>query len=210
MQRGAQRLARLVDGVLDLAKMEQGEQMFAMQRANMLDICKRAAEAVESLLKEKTITLKLQSSESHVDVVCDQDKIMQVIINLMGNAIKFTPVGKSITIDVSVTQLDHDRRVTVAVTDEGIGIPDDEVELIFESFKQSSRTDNGAGGTGLGLAICRNIVDAHSGKIWAQNNKNQAGEPAGACVSFTMPCVLAEGNRVISMKNMEAIYGKAA
>lgn len=210
MQRGAQRLARLVDGVLDLAKMEQGEQMFAMQRANMVDICKRAAEAVESLLKEKTLTLNIQSSEPHVDVVCDQDKIMQVVINLMGNAIKFTPVGKSIAIDVSVTQLDHDRRVTVAVTDEGIGIPDDEVELIFESFKQSSRTDTGAGGTGLGLAICRNIVDAHNGKIWAQNNKNQAGEPTGARVSFTMPCVLAEGNRVISTKNMEAVYGKAA
>jgi signal transduction histidine kinase len=206
MGRGAQRLVRLVDGVLDLARMEEGEQMFSMQRANMVDVAKRAAETVESLLKEKNLTLKLDHSEMHIDVVCDQDKIMQVITNLIGNAIKFTPSGKAITIKSSVVQQDHDRKVTVSVIDEGIGIPENEVEMIFESFRQSSRTDTGAGGTGLGLAICRNIIDAHNGKIWAENNKEQTG----ARVSFTMPCVLAEGNRVVSRKTTEAVYGKAA
>ena len=211
MGRGAQRLARLVDSVLDLAKMEEGEQIFCMQRANMVEVAKRAAETVESLLKEKNLTLKIDTQEAHIDVVCDQDKIVQVLTNLIGNAIKFTPAGKSITIKTSVSQQDHDRKVTVAVIDEGVGIPDEEVELIFESFRQSSRTNTGAGGTGLGLAICRNIIDAHNGKIWAQNNKDaDSKEQTGARVSFTMPCVLAEGNRVISTKSTEAVYGKAA
>ncbi len=204
MQKGAERLVRLVDGILDLAKLEQGEQMFAMRRANMVDVITRASEAVISLMKEKNLTLKIKHDDSAIDAVCDQDKIVQVMTNLLGNAIKFTPSGKSITIEASVAQQDFDRKVTISVLDEGIGIPEDEVEMIFESFRQSSRTDTGAGGTGLGLAICRNIIDAHSGRIWAENT------PTGARVSFVMPCMLAEGNRVVANKHMEAEYGKAA
>jgi two-component system, sensor histidine kinase and response regulator len=207
MQKGAQRLARLVDGVLDLARMEQGEQIFAMQRARVKDVIQRASETVESLIKEKGLTLEIACKDEALEAVCDQDKIVQVLTNLLGNAIKFTPSGKRIIIEAVVDdQPEHDRKLTLSVIDEGIGIPDDEVEMIFESFRQSSRTDTGAGGTGLGLAICRNIVMAHHGRIWAENNTNQSG----ARVCFTMPCVLAEGNRVVTTKTMEVPYGKAA
>jgi signal transduction histidine kinase len=206
MQKGAQRLSKLVNEVLDLARMEQGEQMFTMAKSNMVDIAARSAELVQSLANEKKLTLKLEHALPAIDVVCDQDKIMQVITNLLANAIKFTPNGNAITIEMVVNNQDTDRRITVAVVDEGIGIPENEVEMIFESFRQSSRTNTGAGGTGLGLAICRSIVQAHSGRIWAQNNPSGKG----ARVSFTMPCMLAEGSRIVANQTVEVKYERAA
>ncbi len=193
MQQGAGRLSRLVGEVLDLAKLEHGEHVFQLARTDMHELTSRAADLVEPLLKEKNIGLKLDCPDNHPLAVCDQDKIVQVITNLLGNAIKFTPTGRNITLRTSTLQGDTGPQVEVDVIDEGLGIPEEEKEVIFESFRQSSRTNNGSGGTGLGLAICRHIIGAHGGRIWAENNAGSAG----ARFTFVMPATLQEGRKII-------------
>ena len=108
----------------------------------------------------------------------DEQKIGQVIRNLLSNAIKFSPDNKV----VSIVAKRCDTTVVVSVSDEGPGIPENELEAVFDKFAQSSRTKTGAGGTGLGLSICREIVDAHGGRIWATT-----GGDGGACVQFELP-----------------------
>lgn len=195
MQKGAERLSRLINEVLDLAKLEHGEHVLECKAAEMRDLSTRCAEQVAALLMEKNVTLTLEGDAS-VPAVCDQDKIMQVITNLLGNAIKFTPAGKRITLRARA--LEAPKRAEVTVIDEGIGIPEGETEAIFESFRQSSRTNTGAGGTGLGLAICRRIIGAHNGSIWAENN---TGAP-GARVTFIIPALAAEGRHTTHTQSM--------
>jgi signal transduction histidine kinase len=103
---------------------------------------------------------------------------MQVLRNLLSNAVKFSPDGGRIELSL---QSDA-QSVVVGVRDHGVGIPEAELETIFDQFVQSSRTKTGAGGTGLGLAICREIVTAHRGHIWAENRPE-----GGAALFFTLP-----------------------
>lgn len=203
--KSSERLCRLVNQVLDLAKLEQGEHEFWMARGNMRELAGRSVEMVRPLLEEKALILDVDMSADDVSAVCDHDKIMQVITNLLSNAIKFTSSGKRIAIQIYENGPAEARHAVVSVVDEGVGIPETEQETIFESFKQSSRTNTGAGGTGLGLAICRNIVEAHGGRIWAENN---LGEP-GARVTFTLPVVAREGKHIVIL-HTEASHAHAA
>jgi two-component system sensor histidine kinase ChiS len=117
---------------------------------------------------------------------CDHFKIAQVIRNLLSNSIKFSPVGKMILITLSDTTLEKKDRVLpalqVSVFDNGIGIPEGELDSIFDKFSQSSKTKTGAGGTGLGLAICKEIIVAHQGRIWGEHN-----QPQGSVFRFVLP-----------------------
>ncbi len=206
IQTSTERLCKLVNEVLDLAKLEHGEHKFLLKRSDMRELLTRSAETVQGLLKDKNITLKFDCPDEPVMAVCDRDKIVQVLTNLLGNAIKFTPAGSTITLHTHVEGEQSDAQVAVSVIDQGVGIPDDEKESIFESFRQSSRTNTGAGGTGLGLAICRGIVQAHGGRIWADNNENGPG----ASVSFVLPAVQVEGTRVINLHTTEVHHEDAA
>jgi signal transduction histidine kinase len=111
--------------------------------------------------------------------------------NLLSNAIKFTPQGKNLFIDFQVSSLKLGKRSTDAQTvpalactirDQGVGIPEDELDAVFDKFVQSSKTRTGAGGTGLGLAICKEIIEGHGGSITAQNNAE-----GGAAFTFILP-----------------------
>lgn len=116
----------------------------------------------------------------------DHAKIIQVMTNLISNAIKFTPEGSTITVSIEEATLKKRKEqipaVQVTVKDEGVGIPEDEIETVFDKFIQSSKTKKKSGGTGLGLAICREIIVHHGGKIWAENNQD-----GGATFSFMIP-----------------------
>jgi signal transduction histidine kinase len=112
---------------------------------------------------------------------CDALRIGQVLRNLLSNAIKFTGPGGEVVVEVGPAAQPAGA-VRVSVTDNGVGIPHDELERIFEKFIQSSRTRSNAGGTGLGLAICREIIAAHGGRIWAES-----GAGAGSRFVFVLP-----------------------
>jgi DNA-binding response OmpR family regulator len=114
-----------------------------------------------------------------VELLVDPDRILQMVINLISNAIKFSPPNTTIEVTGRVA----DETYVVAVRDEGRGIPEDKLDLIFERFKQVDASDSrDKGGTGLGLAICLSIAEAHGGKIWARR-----AEPRGSVFTFTLP-----------------------
>jgi signal transduction histidine kinase len=180
-------LLSLLNDLLDLSKIESDQMDYDMIEVDLQLIVNNIIENFNSWAVEKELTLNLETSTSSVKAVCDEFKIRQVIRNLLSNAIKFTPSGKIITISISLNNLNRNENfsipaILISIKDEGVGIPQDELETVFDKFIQSSKTKTGAGGTGLGLAICKEIIKAHSGKIWAENNPE-----GGATFSFMLP-----------------------
>ncbi len=202
----SERLARLVNEVLDVARFEQGEHHFSLRRSDMSELLARSTEMVRALLQEKNIEITFEQLAEDVTVTCDQDRIVQVITNLLGNAIKFAPRNSRINIRSGLLSQEGENSIFVSFIDQGVGIPEFEKEVIFEPFRQSSHTKTGAGGTGLGLAICRGIIRAHGGQIWAENNDSGIG----ANVTFTIPCKLPEGQHSIHTNTLEAQHETAA
>jgi PAS domain S-box-containing protein len=185
------RLLGLLNDLLDLSKLEAGKVVYKMEPVNIWQVIKDSASGMEVIWKEKNINLKVEDPLVSTKIVCDKYKVIQVIHNLLSNALKYTPEGKHITISFDSGELPFGQRLTdkklisvlkVSVKDEGVGIPDDELNSVFGKFIQSSKTKTGAGGTGLGLAICKEIIQAHNGKIWAENNQE-----GGATFSFMLP-----------------------
>jgi signal transduction histidine kinase len=171
-------LLSLVNNLLDLAKFESGKMTFDFQPTQVSLLVGKVADEFTSLVSERELTIHYEESESRTSATVDRDKLMQVTRNLLSNAVKFSPRGG--TIELSVAQRDQTLRVRVA--DQGAGIPDAELQTIFEEFVQSSTNQKSAGGTGLGLAISRQIVAAHNGKIWAENQST-----GGAAFFFEIP-----------------------
>jgi signal transduction histidine kinase len=171
------RLLALLNDLLDLSKLEAGRMKmeFVPTDANM--IVANVVDEFKSLVSERGIYLCLLGTAER-RAAMDPGRIMQVLRNVLGNSVKFSPTGGTITLTVSSPP----GRLRVTIEDEGVGVPEDELELIFGKFMQSRKTKTGAGGTGLGLAICREILDAHGGRIWAEK-----GRPVGAAFTFEIP-----------------------
>jgi signal transduction histidine kinase len=133
---------------------------------------------LSSLLESRRQTCEVHATADNCHVLGDRKRIGQVLHNLLGNAIKFTPEDRRIFVEIAPATLPAGRRAAdsgemaalrLTVADEGVGIPPGELESIFDKFSQSSKTATGAGGTGLGLAISREIVLAHRGIIRSRN-----------------------------------------
>ncbi len=177
------RLARLINQLLDINKIESGKSEW---HDTELDLAEEARAAVATLQAEISespdIMVELDLDPATPPVVADRDRIRQVFLNLLSNALKFTPSG---FIRVSVAPLPQGRGVEARVQDSGVGIPESELEHVFDQFHQvssPSRDDAQTRGTGLGLAICRQIVEYYGGKIWAESTLGQ-----GATFVFTLP-----------------------
>ncbi len=175
----ADRLARLINDLLDLSRIEAG---IKLKRTN-LSLPTVAREVVESLAPvaaEKRISFEIEFADNNLTAWADPDRIAEVLTNLLGNAIKFTPTRGKVT--VSLVR-NGDDWVKVSVADTGPGIPSDEAKRIFDKFYQVSQPERQkAMGTGLGLAIAKTLVELHGGKIWL---KSEAGR--GSTFSFTLP-----------------------
>ena len=134
------------------------------------------ASDVLSLLNEKNLKFKFEKLTKEAIINADKDKIIQVVFNLVTNAIKFSSENENITVTISDSELENEKTNTispalfVSVEDQGIDIPAEELTAVFNKFVQSSRTNTKAGGTGLGLAIVKEIINAHKGKIWAESS----------------------------------------
>ena len=177
-----QRLLNLLNDLLDLSKLEARKMQFEFKPTQIQNIINNCIEEQQTRLEEKALTVIQKNPDFDLDVQMDATKISQVITNLLSNAIKFSPEGKAIEIKVAKDELLSKPALTVVISDEGIGIPESELESVFDKFIQSSKTDTKAGGTGLGLAISKEIIDNHQGKIWAESNQT-----SGATFSFTIP-----------------------
>jgi signal transduction histidine kinase len=186
ISRSANRLMLLLNDLLDLSKLEAGRMEYSFQAGNLLLITREAVAEIENTVDMKGIRVRLTEPDFDVKVKCDQFKIGQVVRNLLSNAVKFSNINGEIKIDFEKaairTSNNNKPAVKVIFQDNGIGIPDDELNVIFEKFVQSSKTKTGAGGTGLGLAISMEIIHAHAGEIWAENNPR-----GGAVFYFLLP-----------------------
>lgn len=160
---------------------QSGESLLSLLN-DLLDLAADAIAELGLLAQEKGLHVELMASENNLLANVDASRYSQVIRNILANAIKFSPEGGHIILRLFQSQLAEKEAVTLEVTDNGIGIPAEKLEMIFDKFVQSSKTKTGAGGTGLGLAICREIVEAHGGKMTAGNSLN-----CGAVFTVNVP-----------------------
>lgn len=189
IQVSGNRLMILLNNLLDLAKLEAGRTEFHFAENDLRDVVDHTFIELEPLLLQKSITTDVHYATTHTRGVFDKDKIVQIMINLISNALKFSPEHTTIHIHIDNTSITKDKAILrCSISDEGVGIPEDEISLIFEKFAQSSKTKTQAGGTGLGLSICKQIIEAHGGNIWATNN---IGKP-GVTFTFEFPTNLSQ------------------
>ncbi|UTH76158.1 ATP-binding protein [Chromobacterium sp. IIBBL 290-4] len=176
------RLLTLLNDLLDLAKMEVGRMDYAIKPGSLTQCLREACDELTPLASRSKIRIELRCEPEQLTVDLDPFRIGQVIRNLLSNAIKFSPASSEIRVVAQLLEQEGKEWVCVAVEDQGPGIPEKELESIFDKFIQSSATKTGAGGTGLGLAICREIVHAHQGSIAAGNRPD-----SGAVFTFMIP-----------------------
>jgi signal transduction histidine kinase/CheY-like chemotaxis protein len=175
-----ERLTKLIDDVLDLAKIEAGKFTWNMGKTSISDVIERAVAATASLFEAKKLNLVRAIDTDLPDINGDQDRLIQVVINLISNAVKFTDDG-SITCSARLDGND----IVVGVTDSGIGIAPGDHQKVFEKFKQVGDTlTDKPKGTGLGLPICKEIVEFHGGRIWVESEPGK-----GSTFSFTLPVI---------------------
>jgi signal transduction histidine kinase len=165
----AGRMSRLISDLLDLHKIEAG--MFQTKRGvcNLTDILEKQIKEFEILLDKKQIKLSKVVLEKEMPIWADELKMMQVVNNLLGNAIKYTPDGGSVTLRITPS----DGFVRLECSDSGPGIPVEKLNTIFDKFE---RLDTTKEGTGLGLAITKDIVEMHQGKIWAESSEGSGSK----------------------------------
>lgn len=162
--RNSDRLVHLVNDILDLERMESGQDKIVKQKCVSAELIQQAIDSVQPLAKELEIILTTESTS--IKLLADCDRIMQTLINLISNAIKFSPANSQVEIKAQL----QNKNILFTVKDQGRGIPADKLEAIFERFQQVDASDSRKkGGTGLGLAICRHIVEQHGGKIWVES-----------------------------------------
>lgn len=177
----ADRLLKLISDLLDISKIEAGEFRLSRQMINIGKIIQEAAESLERWRETKKIRLKIEIEPNLPDVYADPDRVNQIFVNLLSNAIKFTPANGQITIKAEVQEKGD--YLEISVRDTGIGIPQNQLDKVFERFKQvSGLSVEPIQGIGLGLSITREIVKMHGGKIWVESKLNE-----GSKFSFLLP-----------------------
>lgn len=175
----SERLSRLVNQVLDLAKIESGHAEWHNADLDLVALVRQSAQTVTELLREKHAVLELDLPPGPVVIRADADRLTQVMLNLMSNAAKFVPAE---TGRVRVRLFVQDDRVVVEVQDNGPGVPEAQQELVFEKFRQGGDGLHRPQGTGLGLPISRQIVEHFGGRMWLRSTAGQ-----GACFGFDLP-----------------------
>lgn len=198
----SERLTRLVDDILDLERLQSRQIPLHPEWCSAMSLMQQVVETLYPTADHKGVHLDIDPTS--VQVWADSDRIIQVLVNLVSNAIKFSPPGSTVWLRVQTSEnkpllpsqsqrqdvfeqshADPDpphSQVVFQVTDQGRGIPTDQLELIFDRFQQVNESDASREGVGLGLAICKNIVQQHGGSIWAESNVGQ-----GSTFCFTLP-----------------------
>ena len=174
-----ERLMSLINNVLDLAKIESGKVEWNMEPLAIDEVIERAVAATSSLLASDSVAFHVEIEDQLPRVIGDRDRLVQVIVNLISNAVKFTEEGA-----ITCQAVREDKHIVVRVSDTGVGIAPEDHGKVFEQFVQveASRKPDQPAGTGLGLPICREIVEHHGGRLWVES---ALGE--GSTFSFTLP-----------------------
>ncbi len=171
------KLAQMVNELSELSRIESGDSPLKLKPLNLTESVKRVAERLRPQAERAQIRLHLDISTGLPPVMGDEDRIEQVLVNIIHNAVKFSHAGGMINISSRV----EGDSVLISINDTGVGIPADDVPRIFERFYKVDRARSG-GGTGLGLAIAKHIVQAHGGDIWVESEEGK-----GSTFSFSLP-----------------------
>lgn len=172
-------LQLMVDSLLDLARMESGQSQLELSKVDLTNLIQENINKIHFFASMESITIQASMPQDLPLLTVDIEKIDRVLSNLLNNAIKYTPAGEQIMIDVKV----EEDTISTSITDSGHGIPPDEQDRIFDRYVQLSDTETRAGGFGLGLAFCQLAVEAHGGKIWVESGENNKGSK----FTFTLP-----------------------
>jgi len=190
IHQSGQRLLLLLNDLLDLSKLEANKMSLFFEKNDLYAVIKYCINEQKLRLEERRITIDSTVQTTQTSAIFDHMRICQVVTNLLSNAIHYSPEGGHIhiclskdTVQLKKTAQQPCEVLRFQIKDQGIGIPDNEFEAIFDKFIQSSKTKNGAGGTGLGLSICREIISHHGGVIHATNNTPLPG----ALFEFMIP-----------------------
>jgi signal transduction histidine kinase len=174
-----ERLSRLVNQVLDMAKIESGHAEWHTEEVDLCALVKQAVVTTSELFRERQTQVSITLPEQAQRLWADPDRLTQVMLNLLSNAAKFVPVpGGRVGVSLSL----EDAQLTVRVADNGPGVPADQQALVFERFRQGGDTANRPQGTGLGLPISRQIVEHFGGRLWLESEPGQ-----GAAFCFSLP-----------------------
>lgn len=172
------RMNRLIGDLIDVVSIDAGKLAVQPEHGDTADLLTEAVDAFAHIAQEKGVSLRSKSSESSLPASFDRERVLQVLANLIANAIKFTERGGAITVNA---ERDGDQ-IRISVIDTGKGISEDALEAVFERFWQVGKNDHR--GLGLGLYISRCIVEAHGGRIWVESTLG-----AGSAFHFTIPVI---------------------
>jgi two-component system sensor histidine kinase GlrK len=175
----SRRLINLVNSVLDLSKMEAGMMTYSFEPGSLGPLIERATAEMIPLIEAKKIALKTEIEAKLPVIKIDRERVLQVLRNLIGNALKFTPDGGQVRVSARLMN----QEVEVSVSDTGPGIAKENFATIFEKFHQAHfKNSDHLKGTGLGLAIVKHVITAHGGKVWAESEPGQ-----GSSFIFVLP-----------------------
>jgi len=185
IEKNGKHLLSLINDVLDMSKIEAGKMNLTFDKFMLRELMDETLDITGSLAREKSLYLSIApDSDATREIVSDRVRVRQLLINVVAHAVKFTETGG---ITIRVVQFPEEKKFQIQVKDTGIGVPEDKLEHIFESFSQvDTSTTRKAGGTGLGLPISRRLVELHGGRLWAEST-GVAGE--GTTMFIELPVV---------------------
>jgi len=183
ISRETERMTRLINDILDLSRIEAGRLDLKPTFVDLPELIRRVVARIESQAAGHTLSLDLPDEME--PVLAEPGKIEQVMLNLLGNALKYSPEGSSV--EISVRRLKE--KSMVSVTDHGIGIPKEQLSHVFDKYHRGGMAlEGGIRGAGLGLFVTKSIVEAHGGRIWAESREGE-----GTTMIFTVPLAVTGG-----------------
>lgn len=181
IQEEIDRLNRLVDDLLELSILESGEYRLDKRTIQISELISPLVSQMQGKLKQKDIQLTYEIENNLPPIKLDVDRIKQVLINIISNAIRFTPQGGSILLKAV---FHNNKSIEISVRDSGIGIPQEQLKNVFKRFYRVDKSRaKESGGSGIGLTVAKQLVEAHGGKIWAES----PGQNRGTTIHFTLP-----------------------
>ena len=179
IKQNSNRLLRLVNNLIDMTKIDAGYYEIHLENHNIVSVVEDITMSVVEYVEGKAIELIFDTEIEEAVIACDPDKVERIMLNLLSNAIKYSPEFGQI--QVYIKQLDHEIRI--AVSDNGVGIPENRLQYIFNRFTQVDNTlTRKCEGSGIGLSLVKSLVEMHGGHVWAQSQLNE-----GTTVTFSLP-----------------------
>lgn len=197
IKQNSYRLLRLINNLIDVTKIDAGFFQLHLENKNIVHVVEDITLSIAEYIESKGINLIFDTNEEEKYIAMDSDKIERIILNLLSNAVKFTPSGGTIFVDVCC----DDTKVSVSVKDNGIGIPKDKQEFIFNRFTQiDSSLSRNREGSGIGLSLVKSLIELHNGKIYLESELNE-----GATFTFELPVVTVEESSTLINSSLETI-----